>query len=92
MVYKRGDTYWYEFRHKGERVRESTHQENRQAAIATTITSAWRHGCLARSLLTLGTIHQETVFWADSGLPAHSTVLVDRGGWLQWPAKRLKDY
>jgi integrase len=34
MVYKRGDTYWYEFRHKGERVRESTHQENRQAAIA----------------------------------------------------------
>jgi integrase len=34
MVYKRGDTYWFEFRHKGERVRESTGQGNRAAAIA----------------------------------------------------------
>src|ERR1700759_1153767 len=34
---------------------------HRQAATATTITSAWRHGCRARSLLTARTIHQETV-------------------------------
>src|SRR5258707_777261 len=32
MIYRRGKFWWFEFMYKGERVRESTHQGNRQAA------------------------------------------------------------
>ncbi len=31
-IYKRGDVYWYEFRFKGERVQESAHTGNKDAA------------------------------------------------------------
>jgi len=31
-LWKRGETYWYDFVFRGERVRESTHQGNRKAA------------------------------------------------------------
>src|ERR1022692_1930007 len=31
-IYKRGDVYWYEFRFKGERIQESTHTGNKDAA------------------------------------------------------------
>jgi len=31
-IYKRGDVYWYEFIFAGDRIRESTHQGNQNAA------------------------------------------------------------
>ncbi len=31
-IYKRSDTYWYEFVFKGQRNRESTHQGNQNVA------------------------------------------------------------
>jgi len=31
-IYKRGGVYWYEFRFKGERIQESTHTANKEAA------------------------------------------------------------
>lgn len=39
-IYKRGDTYWYSFRFKGERYRESTRQGNQN--VARTMESARR--------------------------------------------------
>jgi integrase len=32
MIYKRGKTWWFEFRYDGERIRESTNQGNKKAA------------------------------------------------------------
>jgi len=31
-IFKRGDIYWYEFEFKGERIRESTRQRNKETA------------------------------------------------------------
>jgi hypothetical protein len=31
-IYKRGDVYWYEFVFRGERIRDSSHTGNKEAA------------------------------------------------------------